>query len=140
MEPHPIRNSYRADLRPRRRRTGASTSDPCLADTTFAPFSTETGLQNLNLQVIDHETRLSSLEASGGVPDPVVTGAVHGSGTALTLRAGSTNVRIEAQDTTTLANFGLVENFLGGAPRLRVDEELFIDDVSDERRLCQAGG
>ena len=96
-----------------------------LADSTFAPFSTETGLQNLNLQVIDHETRLSSLEASGGV-----TGAVHGSGTALTLRAGSTNVRIEAQDTTTLANFGLVENFLGGAPRLRVDEELFIDDVS----------
>ena len=101
-----------------------------LADSTFAPFSTETGLQNLNLQVIDHETRLSSLEASGGVPDPVVTGAVHGSGTALTLRAGSTNVRIEAQDTTTLANFGLDENFLGGAPRLRVDEELFIDDVS----------
>ena len=101
-----------------------------LADSTFAPFSTETGLQNLNLQVIDHETRLSSLEASGGVPDPVVTGAVHGSGTALTLRAGSTNVRIEAQDTTMLANFGLVENFLGGAPRLRVDEELFIDDVS----------
>ena len=101
-----------------------------LADSTFAPFSTETGLQNLNLQVIDHETRLSSLEASGGVPDPVVTGAVHGSGTALTLRAGSTNVRIEAQDATTLANFGLVENFLGGAPRLRVDEELYIDDVS----------
>ena len=88
------------------------------------------GLQNLNLQVIDHETRLSSLEASGDVSDPVVKGAVHGSGTALTLRAGSTNVRIEAQDTTTLANFGLVENFLGGAPRLRVDEKLFIDDVS----------
>ena len=101
-----------------------------LADSTFAPMSTDTGLQNLNLQVIDHETRLSSLEASGGVPDPVVTGAVHGSGTALTLRAGSTNVRIEAQDTTSLANFGLVENFLGGAPRLRVDEEIFIDDVS----------
>ena len=101
-----------------------------LADSTFAPFSTETGLQNLNLQVIDHETRLSSLEASGGVPDPVVTGAVHSSGTALTLRASSTNVRIEAQDTTTLANFGLVENFLGRAPQLRVDEELYIDDVS----------
>ena len=101
-----------------------------LADSTFAPFSTETGLQNLNLQVIDHETRLSSLEASGGVPDPVVVGAVHGSGTSLTLRAGSTNVRVEAQDTTTLANFGLVENFLGGAPRLRVGEELYIDDVS----------
>ena len=80
--------------------------------------------------MIDYETRLSSLEASGGVSDPVVTGAVHGSGTALTLRAGSTNVRIEAQDTTTLANFGLVENFLGGAPRLRVDEKLYIDDVS----------
>ena len=60
----------------------------------------------------------------------MVTGAVHGSGTALTLRAGSTNIRIEAQNTTTLANFGLVENFLGGAPRLRVDEELYIDDVS----------
>ncbi|CAE7585198.1 unnamed protein product, partial [Symbiodinium pilosum] len=79
-----------------------------LADSTFAPFSTETGLQNLNLQVIDHETRLSTLEASGG----------------------STNVRVEAQDTTTLANFGLAENYLGGAPRLRVDEEIFIDDVS----------
>ena len=101
-----------------------------LADSTFAPMSTETGLQNLNLQVIDHETRLSSLEASGGAPDPVVTGAVHGSGAALTLGAGSTNVHIEAQNTTTLANFGLVENFLGGAPRLRVDEELYIDDVS----------
>ena len=74
--------------------------------------------------MIDHKTRLSSLEASGGVPDPVVVGAVHGSGTSLTLRAGSTNVRVEGQDTTTLANFGLVENFLG------VDEELYIDDVS----------
>ena len=101
-----------------------------LADSTFAPFSTETGLQNLNLFVIDIDSRLSTLEASGGIPDPVVTGAVHGSGTALTLRAGSTNVRVEAQDTTTLANFGLAENFLGGAPRLRVDEELYIDDVS----------
>ena len=101
-----------------------------LADSTFAPFSTETGLQNLNLQVIDIDSRLSTLEASGGVPDPVVVGAVHGSGTALTLRAGSTNVRVEAQDATTLANFGLVENYLGGAPRLRVDEEIFIDDVS----------
>ena len=59
-----------------------------LADSTFAPFSTETGLQNLNLQVIDIDSRLSTLEASGGVPDPVVVGAVHGSGTALTLRAG----------------------------------------------------
>ena len=39
--------------------------------------------------------------SSGGVPDPVVTGAARGSGTALTLRAGSTNVRIEAQNTTT---------------------------------------
>ncbi|CAE7447892.1 unnamed protein product, partial [Symbiodinium pilosum] len=29
-----------------------------------------------------------------------------------------------------LANFGLVENFLGDTPRLRVDEELYIDDVS----------
>ena len=75
-------------------------------------------------------TTRRGLEASGGVPDPVVTGAVHGFGTALTLRAGSMNVRIEAQDTTTLANFGLVENFLGGAPRLRVAEKLFIDDVS----------
>ena len=37
---------------------------------------------------------------------------------------------MEAQDTTTLANFGLAENYLGGAPRLRVDEEIFIDDVS----------
>ena len=34
---------------------------------------------------------------------------------------------MEAQNTTTLA---LVENYLGGALRLRVDEEIFIDDVS----------
>ena len=59
-----------------------------------------------------------------------MTGAVRGSGTSLTLRTGSTNVRVEAHNTTTLTNFGLVENFVGGAPRLRVDEELFIDDVS----------
>ena len=41
-----------------------------LADTTFAPFSTKTGLQNLSLQVIDHETRLSSLEAAAACPTP----------------------------------------------------------------------
>ena len=86
--------------------------------------------QTLNLFVVDIDSRPSTLEASGGVPDPIVVGAVHGSGTALTLRAGSTNVRIEAQNTTTVANFGSVENFLGGAPRLRVDEKLYIDDVS----------
>ena len=29
-----------------------------------------------------------------------------------------------------LASFGLAENYLGGAPKLRVDQEIYIDDVS----------
>ena len=101
------------------------------ADAAFAPMTTETGLQNLNLQVIDIDGRLATLEASGGVPDPTITSAVHAPGGSvnLDLRAGTSSVRFFASDgTTQLANFSSNECFFDQP--VRVDDQLTIDDVS----------
>ena len=101
------------------------------ADAAFAPMTTETGLQNLNLQVIDIDGRLATLEAGGGVPDPTITSAVHAPGGSvnLDLRAGTSSVRFFASDgTTQLANFSSNECFFDQP--VRVDDQLTIDDVS----------
>ena len=85
----------------------------------------------LQTTVSSLDTRVTALEASGGgVPDPLTIGEVRGDGASLILRAGSSTVNVVAQDSTPLATFSAAENYFGGALRMRVDTEIYIDDAT----------
>ena len=62
------------------------------ADAAFARFSTESGLQNLNLQVIDIDSRVTTLEGSPLAADISVNSVATGDW--LTLVGGSSGTRI----------------------------------------------
>ena len=100
------------------------------ADAAFAPFSTETGLQNLNLQVIDIDSRVTTLEGSP-LPADISVNSVSATGDWLTLVEGS-GTRIQDHANNTLFSMTTAEAFFG--VRSRVDWRLTIDtpSASDE--------
>ena len=98
-----------------------------LADSTFAPFSTETGLQNLSLQVTDHETRITALEASL-LPADISVNSISATGDWLTLVGGSSGTRIHDDANNALFSMTTAEAFFG--VRSRVDWRLTIDTPS----------
>ena len=71
------------------------------------------------------------------MPDPLTIGEVRGDGASLILRAGSSTVNVVAQDSTPLATFSAAENYFGGAPRMRVDTEIYIDVAKVRGGLLQ---
>ena len=96
------------------------------ADAAFASFSTETGLQNLNLQVIDIDSRVTTLEESP-LPADISVNSVSATGDWLTLVGGSSGTRIQDNDNT-LFSMTTAEAFFG--VRTRVDWRLTIDTPS----------
>ena len=106
------------------------------ADAAFAPFSTETGLQNLNLQVIDIDSRVTTLEGSP-LPADISVNSVSTTGDWLTLVGGSRGTRIQDHANNTLFSMTTAEAFFG--VRSRVDWRLTIDTPSgSDEGLCTA--
>ena len=97
------------------------------ADAAFASFSTETGLQNLNLQVIDIDSRVTTLEGSP-LPADISVNSVSATGDWLTLVGGSSGTRIQDNENNTLFSMTTAEAFFG--VRTRVDWRLTIDTPS----------
>ena len=97
------------------------------ADAAFAPFSTETGLQNLNLQVIDMDSRVTTLEGSPLLAN-ISVNSVSATGDWLTLVGGSSGTRIQDNENKTLFSMTTAEAFFG--VRSRMDWRLTIDTPS----------
>ena len=92
------------------------------ADAAFAPFSTETGLQNLSLQVVDIDSRVTTLEGSP-LPADISVNSISATGDWLTLVGGSSGTRIQDHANNTLfsmttaeAFFGVSLAWIGGSP------------------------
>ena len=103
-----------------------------LAELNDASLTLEPSVQLLTFNSIFADTPgAAGLVTSGFVKAPAVEPINPGSDPFLDLNAGTTAVRIRSSGGTTgLASFGLAENYMGGAPKLRVDNEIYIDDVS----------
>ena len=97
------------------------------ADAAFSLFSTETGLQNLNLQVIDIDSRVTTLEGSQ-LPADISVNSVSATGDWLTLVGGSSGTRIQDNENNTLFSMTTAEAFFG--VRSRVDWRLTIHTPS----------
>ena len=97
------------------------------ADAAFAPITTETGLQNLNLQVISIDSRVTALEGNP-LPADVSVNSVSATGDWLTLIGGSSGTRIEDNANNALFSMTTAEAFFG--VRSRVDWRLTIDTPS----------
>ena len=103
-----------------------------LAELNDASLTLEPSVQLLTFNSVFADTPgAAGLVTSGFVKAPVVEPINPGSDLFLDLNAGTTAVCIRSSGGTTgLASFGLAENYMGGAPKLRVDNEIYIDDVS----------
>ena len=91
------------------------------ADAAFSPFSTETGLQNLNLQVIDIDSRVTTLEGSQ-LPADISVNSVSATGDWLTLVGGSSGTRIQDNENNTLFSMTTAASglaWIGGSPSTR---------------------
>ena len=97
------------------------------ADAAFAPITTETGLQNLNLQVISIDSRVTALEGNP-LPADISVNSVSATGDWLTLIGGGSGTRIEDNANNTLFSMTTAEAFFG--VRSRVDWRLTIDTPS----------
>ena len=97
------------------------------ADAAFAPITTETGLQNLNLQVISIDSRVTALEGNP-LPADISVNSVSATGDWLTLIGGSSGTRIEDDANNALFSMTSAEAFFG--VRSRVDWRLTIDTPS----------
>ena len=97
------------------------------ADAAFAPITTETGLQNLNLQVISIDSRVTALEGNP-LPADISVNSVSATGDWLTLIGGGSGTRIEDNANNALFSMTTAEAFFG--VRSRVDWRLTIDTPS----------